>query len=290
MPTPQISIITTVFNREKYLEDCIKSVLASSFENWELIIVDDKSKDRSVEIAENYAASDARIRVQVNEQNLGQFENRNYAASLAKGKYLKYLDSDDVLYPHGLQVFMKAAREHPEAGLIISHDQLHESQPYPILMNSHEAWASLFLSRGFPASGPTGALIKRQVFLELDGFPKPFYVGTDILLWLLIASRYPIVKVQPALTWYRTHDEQALSQGLLNNEYLREDYNYMVKYLMASKNPLTGEEKSRGLVKLKKRQLRQIAIYALKTGKVLDALKLLQYNNFNFRDIKYLIN
>ena len=81
MNRPLVSILTTVFNREKYIAACIESVLNSSYHNWEMIIVDDQSKDKSVEIAKRYAAKEDRIKVYVNEKNLGDYANRNQAQS-----------------------------------------------------------------------------------------------------------------------------------------------------------------------------------------------------------------
>lgn len=102
---PIVSILTTVYNREKYIADCIESVLSSKFQDWELIIVDDQSKDKSVAIAEEYAATDARIQIYVNEHNLGDYPNRNQAVTYANGKYIKFLDADDLIYPHGLGIW-----------------------------------------------------------------------------------------------------------------------------------------------------------------------------------------
>jgi glycosyltransferase involved in cell wall biosynthesis len=70
---PKVSVLTTVYNREKYLAACIESVLASTFQDWELIVVDDQSADNSVAIARSYAVKDQRIRVFVNETNLGDY-------------------------------------------------------------------------------------------------------------------------------------------------------------------------------------------------------------------------
>ena len=72
-----------------------------------------------------------KIRIHINSKNLGQFENRNFSASLATGKYIKYLDSDDVIYKHGLEAMVNAIEQFPEAGIAISHNTLHESKPYP---------------------------------------------------------------------------------------------------------------------------------------------------------------
>src|SRR5690606_2521559 len=101
MSTPLVSVLMTVYNREKYIAEAIKSVLASTYQNWELIIVDDQSMDNSVAIAQSFAQKDPRIQVHVNKENLGDYPNRNRAASYAKGKYLKYVDSDDLIYPYG---------------------------------------------------------------------------------------------------------------------------------------------------------------------------------------------
>ena len=90
---PLVSVLMTAYNREKYIAEAIESVLASTYSNLELIIVDDCSKDNTLQIATNYQAKDDRIKVYKNEKNLGDYPNRNKAASYAKGKYLKYVDS-----------------------------------------------------------------------------------------------------------------------------------------------------------------------------------------------------
>jgi glycosyltransferase involved in cell wall biosynthesis len=118
--SPLVSVLTTVYNREKYLAACIESVLACSFQDWEMIIIDDQSKDSSVAIAQQYADQDRRIHVYVNETNLGDYPNRNQAAVYAKGKYLKYLDADDLIYPHGLEIMVETMEAHPECALGIS--------------------------------------------------------------------------------------------------------------------------------------------------------------------------
>ena len=134
MSNPLVSILTTVYNREKYLAACIESVLASCFQDWEMIIVDDQSKDNSVAIAQQYAAKDRRIYVYVNEINLGDYPNRNKAATYAKGKYLKYLDADDLIYPHSLEVMIAAMEQFSEADFGTQYNIRECHQPYPFLV------------------------------------------------------------------------------------------------------------------------------------------------------------
>ena len=107
----------TAYNREKYVADAISSVLNCQFSDFELIFVDDCSTDRTAEIAWRFSASDPRMKVYINEKNLGDYNNRNRAASFASGKYIKYLDSDDYLYPHGLQIMVESMERFPDAAV-----------------------------------------------------------------------------------------------------------------------------------------------------------------------------
>src|SRR5258705_9727856 len=94
-PQPFVSVLMTAYNREKYIGEAIKSVLASGYTNFELIIVDDCSGDNTVTIAKTFEQRDARIKVYVNEKNLGDYPNRNKAAGYENGEFIMYLDSDD---------------------------------------------------------------------------------------------------------------------------------------------------------------------------------------------------
>lgn len=98
---PLISIITPVYNAEKYIRDCIESVLRQTYTNWEMILVDDCSQDNSVNIIEEYM-SDGRIKLFKNKKNSGPASSRNIALKKAKGKYITFLDSDDVILENKL--------------------------------------------------------------------------------------------------------------------------------------------------------------------------------------------
>src|SRR4051794_35303156 len=98
---PLVSILMTAYNRQDYIAQAIDSVLSSSLSDFELIIMDDVSTDNTLNIARSFAEKDTRVRVYTNEQNVGDYPNRNKAATLARGRYLKYLDSDDYFLPDG---------------------------------------------------------------------------------------------------------------------------------------------------------------------------------------------
>src|ERR1700761_2006624 len=96
---PLVSVLMTAYNRQQYIGEAIASVLASTYPTFELIIVDDGSGDDTVSIARKYEAQDSRIKVYVNERNLGDSPNRNRAAGYATGEFIMYCDSDDTFLP-----------------------------------------------------------------------------------------------------------------------------------------------------------------------------------------------
>jgi Glycosyltransferases involved in cell wall biogenesis len=104
------SIIIPVYNVEQYLRECLDSVLAQSFSDYEVICVNDGSTDGSLSILEEYAKKDNRF-VVVNQQNKGQGAARNVALKLAKGGYVFFLDSDDWLAPNALEILAKAVSD-----------------------------------------------------------------------------------------------------------------------------------------------------------------------------------
>lgn len=105
-----ISIIVPVFNTERYLNQCIDSILKQSYSNWELILVDDGTYDNSYKICKNYEQQDERIRiVSVNYYTDGNGEARNIGISLARGEYLAFIDSDDFVKESYLEELYQAA-------------------------------------------------------------------------------------------------------------------------------------------------------------------------------------
>ena len=90
--TPKVSIIVPVYNAEKYLHRCVDSILAQTFTDWELLLIDDGSPDRSGEICDGYAMKDARIRV-IHKENGGVSSARNVGLDATKGKWVVFVDS-----------------------------------------------------------------------------------------------------------------------------------------------------------------------------------------------------
>ena len=118
MTDPFISVVTPVYNDEPYLEECIRSVLAQSHQDFEYIICNNHSSDRSGEIAADYASHDARIRVVSPPEFSPQAQNFNFALNEIsdRSKYCKMLLSDDWMYPQCLQEMIDVAEPNPRMG------------------------------------------------------------------------------------------------------------------------------------------------------------------------------
>jgi glycosyltransferase involved in cell wall biosynthesis len=252
MNTPIVSILTTVYNREKYIEACIESVLASTYKDWELIIVDDQSNDNSVAIAQKYAEKDSHIKVYVNETNLGDYHNRNQAASYAQGKYIKYLDADDLIYPHGLELMVQTMEQFPDAALGISQEVAEDLKPYPFLMTPKETFQREFLQRGVLGLGPTGTIIRRDAFEALGGFTGTRYIG-DTELWYKLAMHYPVLKMVPGLSFWRQHEDQQIVMEKKDGFVMGQRYKHQISTLQDKALPLSSDERGLALQKIQKR-------------------------------------
>lgn len=106
-----ISVIVPVYRVEQYLDACIESILGQTFQDFELILVDDGSPDNCGEICDRYAGQDARIRA-VHQENRGLSGARNTGTGLAEGEYITYIDSDDRIGPEYLEVLYNNAVEY----------------------------------------------------------------------------------------------------------------------------------------------------------------------------------
>lgn len=240
--TPLVSVLMTAYNREAFLGAAIESVLSQWWSDFELVIVDDGSSDRTLEIAREYARRDNRIRVYANGRNLGDYANRNHAASLARGAFMKFQDSDDVTYPHCLTVMVPALQAQPRAGFGLSRSRAWPGGPVPMLLTPKQAYQREFLGFGMFMCGPGGALFRTEVFRELGGFQD---IGTpsDTIFWMRACARYPVLLLPADLFYYREHPDQTLRAPNVARQYARVPA-YLWKALADRDCPLDDQERA----------------------------------------------
>ena len=275
-----VSVLMTSYNRENFVAEAIKSVLASTYTNFEFIICDDCSVDKTFEIEKKFAAADNRIKLYRNEKNLGDFPNRDKAASYASGKYLKYVDSDDIIEPHGLQIMLDAMHAFPEAVLGIS--QLYDTNnahTYPELISAERAYQEHYFGFGTLSYGPIAAIIEKKILLEMGGFGTNRFVG-DTELWLKITAKYPLVKIEPNVVEWRKHEGQEFLYGMKHDFFIQKAYVVYMASLNAPNCPLTKEDISIIIKRLQWKHARDILSIAFKKVKPARAAKIFKQADF----------
>ncbi len=241
MNLPLVSVLMTSFNREKYIAAAIESVLASTHGNFELIIVDDQSKDSTAAIAKTYAGKDQRVRVYVNEKNLGDYPNRNKAASYATGEYLKYVDSDDYIYPWGLELLVKMMEEFPASGWGLCSLVQDYAKPFPFELTPKQAYEYNYLGPGLFHKAPLSSIIRKKIFDEVGGFAPGRMVG-DSEMWHKLAQKYKVLLMPDGIVWNREHELQEVKSRF---KYMVEYEKIMIRYLRSADCPLDPDTASK---------------------------------------------
>lgn len=173
---PTISVIVPVYRAEAFLHTCLDSILGQTFRDFEVLLVDDGSPDRSGEICEEYAAGDPRIRV-IHQENQGQAGARNHALTLAQGQWICYIDSDDAVHPQLLELLHQAAVEGDcpisMCGMLEETTMPEDfCQPkqlrYEVLSMEESALAELYDADRYPGWVACAKLIRRDL---VEGYP-----------------------------------------------------------------------------------------------------------------------
>ncbi|MBD1806880.1 glycosyltransferase [Microcoleus sp. FACHB-SPT15] len=202
---PIISVVIPVYNGEKTIRETIESVLEQTFQDVEIIVVNDGSQDKTLEIVDSI--KDPRIKV-FSYPNAGPSPSRNRGISPATGEYIAFLDADDLWKPDKLEAQLKALQANPQAALAYSWtDYIDESGQF-LRQGAHitisgDVYKHLVLSN-FLDSG-SNPLIRSHALAEVGGFDESLTHAEDWDLWLRLASRYPFVVVRSPHILYRTY-------------------------------------------------------------------------------------
>ena len=258
---PLISVLMPSYNSGKYISIAIESVLNSSYKNFELIITDDNSNDDTFNIAKEYASKDNRIKLFRNEKNYGDYGNRNKVASYATGKYIKYVDHDDFIYPNGLELIVNQMEKHPAASIGFFSLAQNKNQPFPILLTPKEVYRYNFFGPGLFFKAPLSSIILRSSFDEMGGFKTERYTG-DFELWHRMAQRFNFLLIQDHVVWYREHSSQEST-----NMKIEDQLNYdkiELKYILDKNSPLNSNQRNSILKKRIRVYLKQLVISIFK--------------------------
>ncbi|MDO8527452.1 MAG: glycosyltransferase [Deltaproteobacteria bacterium] len=215
MTTP-ITVLMTVYNNGKYLREAIQSVLAQTFRDFEFLIIDDASQDNSVEIIKEF--EDKRIRLVLQEKNLGQTPSLNHGLELAKGEYVARIDADDIAHPERIEKQFEFAKAAPAnfaavgaCFTFIDSNGRSIFSPKATCEATDMVWHLLFTS---PIAHPS-AFLKKEAVVSVGGYDPRFRYVQDQILWTrLLFKNFGIYNMEGLpLMQVRLHPDSATHKG-----------------------------------------------------------------------------
>jgi glycosyltransferase involved in cell wall biosynthesis len=276
--SPLVSVLMTSYNRETFIREAIESVLASTYTNFELIIVDDVSKDSTLAIAREYAARDARIQVYRNERNLGDYPNRNRAAGYARGEFIMYVDSDDTIFPEGIQRCVEAMLSFPESSFGMYWPHPAEK---PFMLPAEKTIHQHFFEKPLLIIGPGGTILRRTFFQQIGAYPEKYGPANDMYFNLKAACHSPLVLLPFEFVFYRRHEGQEINNpyGYLYNGYL-----YLMDAIAELPLPLSKKQLRWIGNKCKRRFLVNCVQFFLKTKDTKRTRELIRKTGFGIKE------
>lgn len=211
---PEVSVIIPIYNVEEYLDECIGGMLSQSFSDFELILVDDGSPDRSGEICDEYGKKDGRIRV-IHCENGGPAKARNYGLDTARGRYICFADSDDQTASDYLETLVNAAKEYDADIVQASHTTYHSKMgtdktdrrghSYEIKeFNTEEAIVDYLLYNTLYAN-VWGKIYRRELFSSVR-FPDGKHTEDEYIMHRLILRSRKVVCIPKIIYYYRLRE------------------------------------------------------------------------------------
>lgn len=228
-----VSIVLPVYNGEKYIRESIDSVLHQTYQNWELLILDDCSTDATARIAMEYAGKDPRILYHRNEKNLRLPRNLNRGFSLAKGVYLTWTSDDNRYKPKAIETMVRALEQNRGSGFAFASCRIIDAEGREIeyiMVGDHS-------KKRVVGSNGVGAcfLYTRAVYEAVGEYDPDYALVEDFDYWQRIMSRFDSVAIPEILYEYRWHD------GALTSTMRKELFYTNLERMLLKNKPLFGK-------------------------------------------------
>ncbi len=242
MNSSLVSIIMPAYNVEKYISDSISSVINQTYENWELLVIDDCSIDNTVKIINEFVKLDSRIKPIFNSINSGTpAKAKNKALPFSKGEYIAFLDSDDIWLKDKLTNQISLMQNNENYALVYTGGYLIDENNNEIkkFLPKYECGNILSNMLKRYEVNNQSVIIKKEALLDTIGmFNENIIIGEDYNLFMNIIAKYEVCSIKKYLIKYRVHKKSItkngncdLSDGTLKTlKELNIKYNIKVKY------------------------------------------------------------
>ncbi len=225
---PRVTVLMSVYNGERYISEAVDSILGQTLTDFEFLIIDDASTDRTPEILRSY--DDPRIRVVTNEENLGLTKSLNKGLTLARGEYIARMDADDVSYPYRLQVQHEFMTQHPRAGIIGSWAEYIDRKGE--IVHRYEAPGSpeenYFYLHFRNCIVHSSVMFRKDVIIPNSGYDESIDKAQDFELWNRLSKITDIYQIPEFLVQWRTENsvdpKKIEAQNKTWEQILRKEY------------------------------------------------------------------
>lgn len=240
---PKVSIITASYNYEDLIQEAIQSVINQTYQNWEMIIVDDGSKDNSVEVIKQYCEKDERIKLftHENNENKGLIKTLQLGIEKANGEYVVFLESDDSITENYIDEKLEIFSKYPNVGLVYNNINFFGNEKYfcnKALRKINNYWEKHYYPHKIYEQFYLGqyiltfscVMLKKDLLKNLNfDSPKPAWV--DLWLYAQISSKTEFYYLKNKLTNWRRHDMSYLHTDYVDQEAVYKFYMELYKLL-----------------------------------------------------------
>jgi glycosyltransferase involved in cell wall biosynthesis len=222
---PKASVVLTSYNHADFIGKTIESVLSQSFQDYELIVLDNCSTDHSIEVIKEYEAKDKRVKLVQNENNLGMVMSVNKGVRLAQGEYVAHLCADDLWKPEKLEkqveyldnnndaaVCFTAVEVISENGEILGDNHFYQKIFDKAENKSRVEWLKTFFFDGNVLCFPS-AMVRKSCFDEVGLYDPRYQIALDVDMWVRICSKFDIHLIEEKLTNFRSGENSLSSQS-----------------------------------------------------------------------------
>lgn len=212
--TPLISILIACYKGEKFIAATIESVLAQTYPNFELVVIDDGSPDDSVSVVRRYT-HDARVKY-VHQQNGGMSAARNAGIQHSTGEFLVFLDQDDCLVPEALEIGLRSFQTYPDCGFVFGSSYFIDAEGDPLIAPTLERisdgiaprdYGALLTGKGLAICPLGSVMFRRSAIAQVGSFDRTYGLAEDYDMYLKVARQFPIHFHGAVIAAYRQHGE-----------------------------------------------------------------------------------
>lgn len=290
--TPLVSICIPTYNASKHLTECLDSVIAQTFTDFEVIVVDNQSSDETLDIVKSYSVNDSRFRISVNEQNIGAINNFNRCAELAKGEWIKYVHADDLIAPDCLEKLVAAAKSDSVLVCgrrefvfgekvsektknyyfdILSNRSIESLFPNAIDISAQDFCKATLKNIGFNIVGePVAVLVHRNAFHRYGIFNRHIVNKCDVELWARIAVHTGVTYVSQTLAFHRVHNDSVTTSNTGKRHYRKSRIDQLLILHEFALNPIYAPLRSVAACEPELKLLEMLATKAFEARKIAE--------------------